>query len=84
MNTLTAVFEHFVISHISWPVRLPDLSATGFFLWGYLKMKMFQTCSADLHNLKHRNSDEINAIPPAMLLRVVGSFFEPGASVHQY
>jgi hypothetical protein len=79
MNTLTAVFEHRTISHISWPFRLPDLSASGFFLWGYFKMKVFHMCSADLHNLKGRNSDEINTIPPAMLLRVV----EPGASVHQ-
>jgi hypothetical protein len=74
MNTLKAVFEHRIISHISWPVLLPHLSACDSFLWGYLKMKIFQTCSADLHNLKQRISDEINAIPPAMLLRVVGSF----------
>jgi hypothetical protein len=84
MNTLTAVFEQFVISHISRPVRLPDLSACGFFLWGCLKMKVFQTCSADLDNRKQRNSDAITAIPQAMLLRIVGIFFEPGASVLQY
>jgi len=86
MNTLAAVFEHHIISHISWPVLLPDLSACGFFLWGYLNMKVFLRCSADLHNHKQRISDEVSAIQPALLLRLVGSFFfffEPGASVHQ-
>jgi len=43
-------------------------------------MKVFQMCSADLHNLKQRISDEISAIPPATLLRRVGSFLK---RVHQ-
>jgi hypothetical protein len=37
---------------------------------------VFQKCSADLHNLKQTNYDEINVIPPVMLLRVVGSILK--------
>jgi len=37
-----------VRGHISWPPRLSDLSAYDFFLWGYLKRRVFQTSSADL------------------------------------
>jgi hypothetical protein len=76
MNILPAVFKHRIISHISWPGLLPDLSACDFVWWGYFKMKVFQTCSANLHNLKQRISDEINAIPAATLLRVVESFLK--------
>lgn len=65
-------------SHVSRPIRLLHLPACGFFLWGYLKIKVFQKCSADLHNLKQTNSDEINAIQRVMLLRVVGSILNPG------
>jgi hypothetical protein len=34
---------------------------------------VFQARPADLHNLKQRFSDEINAIPSAILLRVLES-----------
>jgi hypothetical protein len=76
MNILRTVFEHRIISRygdISWPARSPDLSACVFFLWGYLKSKVFQTRPADLINLKQRISERINAISPAMLLRVMES-----------
>jgi hypothetical protein len=75
-NTLRAVFEHPIISRygdISWPAHLPDLLACDFSLWGYLKSKVFQTHPADFNNLKQRTSEEINAISPAMLLRVMES-----------
>jgi hypothetical protein len=83
MNALRTVFEHRIISRhddISWPARSVDLSACDFFPWGWLKSKVFQARPADLHNLKQRISDEINAIPPAMLLRVMESVLN---RVHQ-
>jgi hypothetical protein len=83
MNTLRTVFERRIISRcgdVSWPASSPDLSACDFFSWGYLKSKVFQARPADLHNLKHSASDEISAIPPAMLLRVMESVLN---GVHQ-
>jgi hypothetical protein len=38
---------------------------------------VFKTQPAELHNLKQRISDEINAIPPAMLLRAMESGMTP-------
>jgi hypothetical protein len=82
-NILRTVFGHRIISRcgdISWPARSPDLSACDFFLWGYLKSKVFQTRPAGLNKLKQRISEEINAISPAMLLRVMESVMN---RVHQ-
>jgi hypothetical protein len=64
MNISRTVSEHEIISHYgntSWPAYKPNLSTCYFFLWGYLENKVFQTHSADFNNLKHRNSEEINA-----------------------
>jgi hypothetical protein len=83
MNTLRTVFEHRIISRyvdISWPARSPDLSACDFFLWGYLKSKVFPTRPADLNNLKQGIYEEINAISSAMLPRK-GKCYESSASV---
>jgi hypothetical protein len=44
-NTLRIVFEHRILSRygdISWPGRSPDMSACNFFLWGYMKIEVFQ------------------------------------------
>ena len=73
MNTLRPVFKHRIISRygdISGSTRSPDYD---FFLWGYLKSKVFQIRPADLHDLTDRVYDEISAIRPAMLLRVMKS-----------
>ena len=53
LNTLTAVFEHHIISHhgdISWPAYSLSLSKHDFLLWGYLKSTVFQTHPADLQS----------------------------------
>jgi hypothetical protein len=49
-------------------------------LWEYLQSTIFQTRLADLHNRKQRISDEIDAIPPAVLRGVVGTIL---IAVHQ-
>lgn len=54
LNTLTAVFEHHIISHhgdIYWPAYSLNLSKHDLLLWGYLKSTVFQTHPVDLHNL---------------------------------
>jgi hypothetical protein len=43
--TLRRKFEHRIFTSygdISWPGRSPDMSACNFFLWGYLKIEVFQ------------------------------------------
>jgi hypothetical protein len=84
MDTLRTVFERRITSRygdISWPAPLPDVSACDLFSRVNLKSKEFETRPAELHNLKQSISDEINAIPPAMLLRIMESVLD---QLHQY
>ena len=39
---------------IEWPARSPDLTPCDFFLWGYLKSKVFQTPPDSIDDLKNR------------------------------
>ena len=74
MATLRTVFEGRLISRfgdIPWPPRSPDLTACDFFLWGYLKHKVFATRPDNLDTLKQRIRNEIRAIPDAMRMRVM-------------
>lgn len=64
--TIEIFSKNDVYADISWPAHLPNLLACHFFLYGYLKKRVFQTCSADLQNLKQRISKEINVISPIM------------------
>jgi hypothetical protein len=59
------------LEDVPWPARSPDLTACDFFLWGYLKHKVFETCPQDLDTLKQRIVEEINAIQAATLSRVM-------------
>jgi hypothetical protein len=61
---------------MSWPARFSDLSAGGLFLLGFLESEVLETRPAEIHNLKQGISDEINAIPPAMLFRKWIFFFK--------
>ena len=61
---------------VGWPARLPDLSPCDFFLWGYLKEKVFRHRPRTLEDLKERIREEINAIPLEMTRRVMENFRE--------
>jgi len=55
MAVLHCLFLQRVISHfgdVSWPPHSPDLAEPGFFLWGYLKNKVYSSCPIDLNALK--------------------------------
>jgi hypothetical protein len=58
MNTLKHLFPNCVIfgnGDILWPARSPDLQACNFFLWGYLKSKVFSAPPPqNIPELKHR------------------------------
>ena len=59
---------------IPWPPRSPDLSRSDFFLWGYLKSKVYQGRPRTIPELKEAIQSEIAAIPGAMLENVMKSF----------
>jgi hypothetical protein len=62
MNLLKDLFLNHLISRngdVQWPPRSPDLSPCNFFLWGYLKSKVFETCPATTQDLKVRIREEV-------------------------
>lgn len=72
MEVVRELFGNCVISrfgNIPWPPRSPDLSVCDFFLWGYLKSKVYTTRPRTLDELKQRIRDEIHSIPAEMLQR---------------
>lgn len=70
MEFLREFFGDRVISTGLWPPRSPDLSPCDFFLWGYLKDRIFRTVVRNIEELKQRITEEIAKITPQMLHRV--------------
>ena len=70
------LFPQRVISHfgdVPWPPRSPDLTAPDFFLWGYLKSKVYSTRPTDLHALKENIREEIAKLLEEILQAVMRS-----------
>jgi hypothetical protein len=62
---LSCLFPQRVISRFSDVPRSPrllDLTASDFFVWGYLKSKVYSTRPTDLHALKQTIREEIAQI----------------------
>jgi len=77
MRVLNQMFPARVISrrgNIEWPARSPDLNACNFFLWGYLKSKVYEKKPRTTEELKQNIRDEVAAISPTMLQRVMRNF----------
>uniref|UniRef100_A0A8D9AAQ2 Histone-lysine N-methyltransferase SETMAR n=1 Tax=Cacopsylla melanoneura TaxID=428564 RepID=A0A8D9AAQ2_9HEMI len=60
--------------HIEWPPRSPDLTPLDFFLWGYLKSKVYETPPNDIQDLKNRITNACRTITPGMLRNVRQEF----------
>ena len=58
---------------IEWPPRSPDLTPCDFFLWGYLKARVYRTPPRDLFELRQRIIDEFELLrnDRPMVIRVV-------------
>jgi len=50
-----------------WPPRSPDITPLYFFLWGYVKDKLFSTQIPDITNLLARITDAFATITEDML-----------------
>ena len=68
--------EHFperlisIRGDLEWPARSPDLTPCDFFLWGFLKSRVYVNRPRTLQDLKTNIQEEIANITPAMLARV--------------
>jgi hypothetical protein len=45
---------------IPWPARFPDLSVCDYFIWGYLKSKVYLMKPYDIEELKNAKKEEIH------------------------
>ena len=56
---------------LDWPPRSPDLTLPDFFLWGYLKSKVYVNKPRNVEELKDNICEEIAAIPAEMLAKTM-------------
>ena len=59
---------------IEWPPRSPDLTPLDYFLWGYLKERVYKTRLVNIEDLKQRITNEMNTITVEMLRNVRDAF----------
>jgi transposase len=77
MAVLRSLFPGRIISRfgdIPWPARSPDLSSCDFFLWGYLKSRVYENKPRTLNELKNAIRHHISQIDPLLLQRVEDSY----------
>src|SRR5215469_7289187 len=79
MTVVRQMFPQHVVSRfgdVPWPPRSPDLSACDFFLWGYLKSKVYVRKPRTVDDLKVSIREEIATVPQEMLVNVMQNFEE--------
>jgi hypothetical protein len=59
---------------IAWPARSPDLTVPDFFLWGFLKDRVFRRRIMTIQELKQAIVDEVAAIDEDLRRRVYNNF----------
>lgn len=64
------------LTDFNWPRRSPDLTVSDFFLWGYLKSRVYTTKPRDLEELKTKIHEEILIITLDMQQKVYENFVE--------
>ena len=58
----------------AWPARSPDLTLPDFFLWGFLKDRVFRRHIVTIQELKQAIVDEVAAIDEDLRRCVYGNF----------
>ena len=66
-----------------WPAHSPDFSPADYFLWGYLKERVYANNPQTIETLKANIRQEIRRIPLDMCDRVIRNFNVPVATVIQ-
>jgi len=83
LEFLHSKFQHCIVSNhfpqqfqcgFSWPPCSPDLNPCDYFLWGYLKDKVFSSAPRTLPELKERIKESCAQVTRGMLTRVVQNF----------
>ena len=74
---LRSKFDYRIISRngeVNWPPRSCDLTPLDYFLWGYLKSKVYTNNPQTLQHLKDNIQAAIDAIDPLLLREVIENF----------
>jgi len=77
MTIVRNMFPGHLISRfgdVPWPPLSPDLSKCDFFLWGYLKSRVYTHTPRMLNDLKEVIRQEIRPIDRQLLARVMDDF----------
>ena len=69
MAEIQSFFGDCVISKGLWPPRLPNLTLPDYFLWGYLKGRVYQNKPRTIDALKANITEEIQAVTADVLAR---------------
>ena len=59
---------------VAWPARSPDLTVPDFFLWRFLKDRVFRNRIVTVQELKQATLDEVAAIDEDLRRGVYGNF----------
>ena len=51
----------------AWPARSPDVTPCDFFLWGYVKDRVYKTPVNDIDHLKEKIREAVASVTPDML-----------------
>jgi len=76
LKHLEMYFGYRVISQGLWPARSPDLTPPDFFLWGYLKDRVFENKPLTLMHLRENIVHELSKISPQVLKHVFSSVLD--------
>lgn len=69
---------------IAWPARSPDLTPLDFFLWGYVKNKVYSVECSSRDEMIERIKAAFTSVTPQMLENVRGSLYRrAGLCIHQ-
>ena len=68
---------------VHWPARSCDLTPLDFFLWGYLKDKVYVNKPRTIQELKDEIIRHINDIEPQLCLRVIENVDHPIEVCHR-
>ena len=69
MAEIQSFFGDRIISKGLWPPRSPDLTPPDYFLWGYLKRRVYQNKPRTIDALKANITEEIQAVTADVLTR---------------
>lgn len=58
----------------SWPPYSPDLNPCDFFLWGYLKQRVYSRQPSTIEDMEEMIAQEVEAMTEELLTRVIRSF----------